>query len=89
MQTCFQIAAFARTQWAVAMLLTRRPGADALAEIKFKEAEDAAWAYGWGVSDVPSDLFIDVPELMAAFNAGQKALQQDMKYTFQKGLENG
>jgi len=83
MHTCFQIAAFARTQWAVAKLLSRRPGAATLAEIKFKEAEDAAWAYGWGVSDVPSDLFIDVPELMAAFSAGHKALQQDMNYTNQ------
>lgn len=81
MNTCFQLAAYARSQWALAGLLATSSGACHLAEIAFQRAKDAAWAYGWGASDEPHSLFTDVPELMHAFQQGQDVLKQDMKLT--------
>lgn len=78
MNTCFQIAAFARSQWALGSLLNRTPGAQALATQAFQEARNAAWAYGWGASDTPSELFNGVPDLLNAFKEGQDTLKLDL-----------
>lgn len=79
MNTCFQLAAYARSQWALAVLLMKSPEATQLAANAFQDAKDAAWGYGWGVSETPHALLSDIPELLNAFNEGKTALQEDMK----------
>ncbi|WP_282366414.1 hypothetical protein [Pseudomonas sp. PS02290] len=77
MHTVFQLALSARTNWAMGVLLSRETGGELSAEIKFQEARDLAWAYGWGASAEPSPLFTDVPDLMDAFLAGSQTLTLD------------
>lgn len=72
-----QLAFSARADWAIAVLLSKVPGAETLAENRFKAARDSAWAYGWGASEEPSPMFADVPELIDAFHAGSKTLHLD------------
>ncbi len=77
MNTCFQLAFSARADWALAVLLSQKPDGKETAEMKFQEARDRAWAYGWGASSEPSPFFTDVPDLMAAFHAGALTLVDD------------
>lgn len=77
MKTCFLLGLSARADWALAVLLSGEPDGKVLAEMKFQEARDRAWAYGWGASSEPSPFFTDVPDLMAAFHAGAQTLAVD------------
>ena len=77
MNTCFLLALSARADWALAVLLSGEPDGKEIAEMKFQEARDRAWAYGWGASSEPSHFFTDVPDLMAAFHAGAQTLADD------------
>lgn len=77
MNTVFQLALSARADWALGVLLSREIGGKESAEMKFQEARDLAWAYGWGASAEPSPLFSDVPDLLDAFRAGALTLSLD------------
>lgn len=77
MNTIFQLALSARADWALGVLLSRETEGMKSAEMKFQEARDLAWAYGWGASAEPSPLFSDVPDLMDAFHAGAQTLALD------------
>lgn len=77
MNTIFQLALSARADWALGVLLSRETEGMKSAEMKFQEARDRAWAYGWGASSEPSPFFTDVPDLMAAFHAGAQTLADD------------
>jgi hypothetical protein len=77
MNTIFQLAFSARANWALGVLLSRETGGQESAEMKFREARDLAWAYGWGASAEPSPLFSDVPDLLESFHAGAQTLDLD------------
>ena len=77
MNTLFQLAFSARADWALGVLLSRETAGKESAEIKFQEARDRAWAYGWGASSEPSPFFSDVPDLMKAFHDGAQTLALD------------
>lgn len=78
MNTCFQLAAYARSQWALAVFLMKSQETTQLAANAFQAAKDAAWGYGWGASETPHPLLSDIPELLNAFYEGRSTLQQDM-----------
>lgn len=77
MNTLFQLAFSARADWALGVLLARETDGKEPAEMKFQEARDRAWAYGWGASSEPSPFFTDVPDLMVAFQDGARTLALD------------
>ena len=77
MNTLFQLAFSARADWALGVLLSRETDGKEPAEMKFQEARDLAWAYGWGASSEPSPFFSDVPDLMKAFHDGAQTLALD------------
>ncbi|KAA0946227.1 hypothetical protein HBO38_29115 [Pseudomonas veronii] len=77
MNTCFLLGLSARADWALGVLLYGEPDGKYIAEKKFQEARDRAWAYGWGASSEPSPFFTDVPDLMTAFRAGAQTLADD------------
>ncbi|VVP30849.1 hypothetical protein PS880_04331 [Pseudomonas fluorescens] len=77
MNTLFQLAFSARADWALGVLLSREADGKVSAEMKFQEARDRAWAYGWGASSEPSPFFSDVPDLLNAFHAGAQTLALD------------
>ncbi|MGP5356433.1 hypothetical protein [Pseudomonas helleri] len=77
MNTLFQLAFSARADWALGVLLSRETDGKEPAEMKFQEARDRVWAYGWGASSEPSPFFSDVPDLMKAFHDGAQTLALD------------
>lgn len=79
MNVIFEFALSTRFIWSEGTVLQAIDGCEVEAQVKFKEAIDRAWGYGWGLSHMSTKLFEDVPELQSAFLDGRQTMVNETK----------